>query len=113
MVGVGDCGCRKHHGANGSRHCDRRVESAHGARGASQERGLASLGRKHDDDQRLLAPDSTRAILRDHDRAFGQYPGRVYDLLLYAIDNEIHRRGQGYVYLRAQDIEPPPFYDRQ
>jgi hypothetical protein len=33
--------------------------------------------------------------------AFGQYPGRVYDLLLYAIDNEIHHRGQGYVYLRA------------
>jgi uncharacterized damage-inducible protein DinB len=44
--------------------------------------------------------------------AFGQYPGRVYDLLLYAIDNEIHHRGQGYVYLRALGIEPPPFYDR-
>jgi uncharacterized damage-inducible protein DinB len=29
--------------------------------------------------------------------AFGKYPGRVYDLLLYAIDNEIHHRGQGYV----------------
>lgn len=45
--------------------------------------------------------------------AFGQYPGRVYDLLLYAIDNEIHHRGQGYVYLRALGIEPPPFYDRE
>ena len=44
--------------------------------------------------------------------AVGQYPGRVYDLLLYAIDNEIHHRGQGYVYLRALGIEPPPFYDR-
>jgi uncharacterized damage-inducible protein DinB len=44
--------------------------------------------------------------------AFGQYPGRVYDLLLYAIDNEIHHRGQGYVYLRALGIEPPPFYER-
>jgi uncharacterized damage-inducible protein DinB len=45
--------------------------------------------------------------------AFGQYPGRVYDLLLYVIDNEIHHRGQGYVYLRALGIEPPPFYERE
>ncbi len=45
--------------------------------------------------------------------AFGKYPGRVYDLLLYAIDNEVHHRGQGYVYLRALGLEPPPFYERQ
>ena len=45
--------------------------------------------------------------------AFGQYPGRVYDLLLYAIDNEIHHRGEGYVYLRALRIEPPAFYSRE
>jgi uncharacterized damage-inducible protein DinB len=44
--------------------------------------------------------------------AFGQYEGPVYDLLLYIIDNEIHHRGQGYVYLRALGIEPPPFYER-
>jgi uncharacterized damage-inducible protein DinB len=45
-------------------------------------------------------------------KAFGQYEGRVYDLLLYVIDNEIHHRGQGYVYLRALGIEPPAFYER-
>ena len=45
--------------------------------------------------------------------AFGQYPGKVYDLVLYAIDNEIHHRGQGYVYLRALGIAPPPFYERE
>jgi len=44
--------------------------------------------------------------------AFGQYPGVVHDLVLYVIDNEVHHRGQGYVYLRALGIEPPPFYDR-
>jgi uncharacterized damage-inducible protein DinB len=44
--------------------------------------------------------------------AFGQYPGVAHDLLLYVIDNEIHHRGQGYVYLRALGIEPPAFYDR-
>jgi len=43
---------------------------------------------------------------------FGQYEGKVHDLVLYAIDNEIHHRGQGYVYLRALGIEPPPFYER-
>jgi uncharacterized damage-inducible protein DinB len=45
--------------------------------------------------------------------AFGQYTGAAHDLLLYVIDNEIHHRGQGYVYLRALGIDPPPFYDRQ
>jgi uncharacterized damage-inducible protein DinB len=44
--------------------------------------------------------------------AFGQYTGVLHDLILYVIDNEIHHRGQGYVYLRALGIEPPAFYDR-
>jgi uncharacterized damage-inducible protein DinB len=44
--------------------------------------------------------------------AFGQYTGALHDLILYVIDNEIHHRGQGYVYLRALGIEPPPFYER-
>ena len=46
------------------------------------------------------------------DVAYGQWPGKVYWILVYAIDNEIHHRGQGYVYLRALGIEPPPFYER-
>jgi uncharacterized damage-inducible protein DinB len=44
--------------------------------------------------------------------AFGLYEGVVHELLFYVIDNEIHHRGQGYVYLRALGIEPPPFYER-
>ena len=44
--------------------------------------------------------------------AFGQYTGVLHDLILYVVDNEIHHRGQGYVYLRALGIAPPPFYDR-
>ena len=44
--------------------------------------------------------------------AFGMFTGRTSDLLLYVIDNEIHHRGQGYVYLRSLGIEPPAFYDR-
>lgn len=46
------------------------------------------------------------------DRAFGQYEGPVYSFILYWIDNEIHHRGQGYVYLRALGVEPPAFWDR-
>ena len=44
--------------------------------------------------------------------AFGQYTDVLHNLILYVIDNEIHHRGQGYVYLRALGIAPPPFYDR-
>lgn len=43
---------------------------------------------------------------------FGQYEGTVWSSIFYFIDNEIHHRGQGYVYLRSLDIEPPLFYDR-
>lgn len=49
---------------------------------------------------------------QEHIVAFGQYPGPAYSLLLYVIDNEIHHRGQGYVYLRSLGVEPPPFYER-
>jgi uncharacterized damage-inducible protein DinB len=51
---------------------------------------------------------------RFHERltAFGQYSDVLHNLILYVIDNEIHHRGQGYVYLRALGIEPPAFYDR-
>ena len=44
--------------------------------------------------------------------AFGQWTMPVYDLILYVIDNEIHHRGQAYVYLRSLGVEPPAFYDR-
>jgi uncharacterized damage-inducible protein DinB len=44
--------------------------------------------------------------------AFGQYTGTASWLIMYVVDNEIHHRGQGYVYLRALGVEPPPFWDR-
>lgn len=46
------------------------------------------------------------------DKAFGQWEGSGINTILYGIENEIHHRGQGYVYLRALGIEPPYFYDR-
>ena len=55
----------------------------------------------------IPAPDSRRSIRRS-----GSTRASIYGLLLYWIDNEIHHRGQGYVYLRSLGIEPPAFYDR-
>jgi len=43
---------------------------------------------------------------------FGQYEFPIIQNILYFIDNEVHHRGQGYVYLRALDIEPPFFWER-
>ncbi len=59
-----------------------------------------------------LWPQIPPARFQESMVAFGQFPGPGHTLLLYVIDNEIHHRGQGYVYLRALGIEPPPFYDR-
>ena len=49
---------------------------------------------------------------QETDTAFGQWEGQVWWLLFYGIDNEIHHRGQAYVYLRELGIEPPHFWER-
>jgi hypothetical protein len=59
-----------------------------------------------------LWPQIPEGRFQETDTAFGQWTMPVWDLLFYVIDNEVHHRGQGYVYLRALGIEPPPFYDR-
>lgn len=56
-----------------------------------------------------LIPDER---FHEHINLFGQYEGTVYSSILYFIDNEIHHRGQAYVYLRALGIEPPFFWER-
>ncbi|WP_035652942.1 MULTISPECIES: DinB family protein [unclassified Flavobacterium] len=43
---------------------------------------------------------------------FGQYEFPIIQNILYFIDNEVHHRGQAYVYLRALNIEPPFFWER-
>lgn len=49
---------------------------------------------------------------REENNLFGQYNFPVIDNVLYFIDNEVHHRGQGSVYLRALGIEPPFFWER-
>ena len=75
----------------------------------------AEILRLWDEDTKAIdeaLPQISVARFHESMTAFGQYPGTGYDILLYAVDNEIHHRGQGYVYLRALGIEPPGFYDR-
>ncbi|MEK3889461.1 DinB family protein [Bacillus sp. FSL K6-3431] len=35
-----------------------------------------------------------------------------FERLHYALENEIHHRGQGFIYLRLLGIEPPAFWER-
>lgn len=60
-----------------------------------------------------LWPKISAARFQEVDTAFGQWKMAIYDLLLYIRDNEIHHRGQGYVYLRSLGIEPPHFWERE
>ncbi len=59
-----------------------------------------------------LWPHLSEERFQQVDKAFNQYEGKVYWSILYFIDNEIHHRAQGYVYLRSLGIEPPPFWER-
>lgn len=59
-----------------------------------------------------LWPNFTMERFQQEATLFGQYHGTGIGHVLYFIDNEIHHRGQGYVYLRALDITPPFFWER-
>ncbi len=75
----------------------------------------AALLARWDEDTALingLWPKIVPAKFAEQMVAFGEYPGTGSSLMLYVIDNEIHPRGQGYVYLRALGIAPPAFYER-
>lgn len=64
------------------------------------------------DELNSLWPQIPPHRFQETDTAFGQWEGTVYSFLWYWIDNEIHHRGQAYVYLRSVGIEPPAFWDR-
>jgi len=59
-----------------------------------------------------LWPSIPAQRFQEQDKAFGQWDGPIYFFIFYWIDNEIHHRAQGYVYLRSLGIEPPAFWDR-
>ncbi len=57
-------------------------------------------------------PQISEASFHETHTAFGQWTMSGSELIFYLIDNEVHHRAQGYVYLRLLEIEPPPFYER-
>jgi uncharacterized damage-inducible protein DinB len=73
---------------------------------------LLNLWDKSTEQINSLWPHITPRRFQEVDKSFGQYEGPIYWTILYFIDNEIHHRGQGYVYLRSLGIEPPAFWDR-
>lgn len=87
----------------------------------SYEAGLPALTSK---EEILKHWDEETAVIKDYFNQlplerfsetfnlFGQYEAPIIKNILYFIDNEIHHRAQGYVYLRALGIEPPMFWER-
>jgi hypothetical protein len=59
-----------------------------------------------------LWPQIPAQRFNEVEAAFGMYENTIYNTILYLIDNEIHHRAQGFVYLRALGIQPPFFWDR-
>lgn len=59
----------------------------------------------------LYSQITDKRMLETHN-LFGQFDFAVFDNLTYFLENEIHHRGQGYVYLRALGIQPPFFWER-
>ena len=71
---------------------------------------------RHDADTaeiEALWPRLTEAKMQETATAFGRYTMPAWALLMYVIDNEIHHRAQGFVYLRALGVAPPAFPDRR
>lgn len=54
-----------------------------------------------------VPPEAYRAV---QPLFWAPMPGHA--AVMYAVDNELHHRGQGYVYLRALGVEPVPFWER-
>lgn len=79
---------------------------------ASTREELLRIWDKSTEELNTLWPEIPTSRFQENELFWGQYEGLVYTSLLYLIDNEIHHRGQGFVYLRSLGIEPPAFWDR-
>jgi uncharacterized damage-inducible protein DinB len=86
--------------------------SASGSRDPRPKEEVLRLWDESTEQLNVLWPQIPPQRFRETLTAFGQYKDVLHNLILYVIDNEIHHRGQGYVYLRALGIAPPQFPDR-
>ncbi len=60
-----------------------------------------------------LRANESVTLLRCRMTAFGQYPGRVYDLLLYVIDNEIQISTLDMTIVRSVGCQTRPSIRRE
>lgn len=74
--------------------------------------GLLRVWDEHTQKISTLVPTIPIERYRTRIRLYEQWEVTGLEAIEYTIDNEIHHRGQGYVYLRLLGVEPPAFYDR-
>lgn len=79
---------------------------------ATTKTQLLQLWGKATDEINFYWPQITAERFQENIVVFGQYEGVACTSIQYFIDNEIHHRGQAYVYLRLLGLEPPAFWDR-
>ncbi len=80
-----------------------------------QTRTKADLLSAWDESDALLAETWSRIPaerFHEGESAFNLPAQPNRDYVLYAVDNEIHHRAQGFVYLRLLGLEPPAFWER-
>lgn len=74
---------------------------------------LAACARVRERTRELWPRITAERLLQvEPDPFWGGPPQSHLERLVYALENEIHHRGQGYVYLRLLGIEPPAFWER-
>ncbi|GAA3751274.1 DinB family protein [Terriglobus aquaticus] len=74
--------------------------------------GLLRLWDEHTAKIDAIVPAIAPERFHEKIKIYEQYEVTGMEAIQYTVDNEIHHRGQGYVYLRALGFEPPAFYDR-
>lgn len=74
--------------------------------------GLLKLYDQGTDEINTYWPQISQERFQENMVVFGLYEGQAFSSILYFIDNEIHHRAQGVVYLRSLGVEPPAFWNR-
>jgi uncharacterized damage-inducible protein DinB len=84
----------------------------HSVEGLKSKAALLDLFDQETEEINAYLPTISAEQFQETVLAFGMYEGIAFDIILYFIDNEIHHRAQGTVYLRSLGVEPPAFYNR-
>lgn len=84
------------------------------ARDVSTKEGLLeAFAAVQDETRQWWDAITEERLLAVEDDGFGWGPPQSnLDRIIYSLENEIHHRGQVYVYLRELGVEPPAFYER-